>query len=203
MKILLVIVIGYIIGCFSPSYFFGKIFKNLDIRDFGSGNAGTTNALRVFGKKIAILTFVMDIVKGIIAVLIGMGIMGYDGGLLAGISVVLGHNWPVFLGFKGGKGIATSFGVLLLIHWQTGLVCLVVWLATIVFSRYVSLGSISASVVAPFTLLLIDKSAPRNLYLTMIFLAILAIYRHKDNIRRLLKGEENKLKKKANNSTKK
>lgn len=201
MRLVIVIIIGYLIGCFSPSYFLGKLIKNKDIRNYGSGNAGTTNALRVFGKKIAALTFVMDIIKGTIAVLIGQWLMGFNGGLLASIFVVLGHNWPVFLGFKGGKGIATSFGVLIVIHWQTGVACLVIWILTIVFTRYVSLGSISASVVAPFVLLLIDRSAPKNLYLTMIFLALLAIYRHKDNIRRLFKGEENRLKKKRNDSS--
>lgn len=193
MVTLITILMSYLIGCFSPSYFLGKIFEKKDLRDFGSGSAGSTNALRVFGKKIGILTFLMDITKGVIAVLIGRWLMGYNGGLLAGIFVVLGHNWPVFLGFKGGKGIATSLGVLLVIHWQTLIVCLVVGVAMIVFTRYVSLGSISASVVAPFALLITDRKAPRNLYLTMLFLAILAIFRHKDNIKRLIQGKENKL----------
>lgn len=193
MKIILVILIGYLIGCFSPSYFFGIIFKNTDIRNHGSGNAGTTNALRVFGKKIGIITFIMDIAKGILAALIGHWLMGLNGQLLAGVFAVLGHNWPVFLGFKGGKGIATSFGVLLIIHWQTGLISLILWITIIVFTRYVSLGSISVSVAAPFILVIIDRKAPKNLYLSMIFLAVLALYRHKDNINRLLKGKENKL----------
>lgn len=189
----LTILISYVIGSFSPSYFLGKVLGKKDIRNYGSGSAGSTNALRVFGKKIAAVTFLMDIGKGIIAVLIGRWLVGYNGGLLAGIFVVLGHNWPIFLGFKGGKGIATSLGVLFLIHWQTGIICLIVAVSIIAFTKYVSLGSISASVVAPFALLITDRKAPRNLYLTMIFLAILAIFRHKDNIKRLIEGKENKL----------
>lgn len=193
MRVILVIFIGYIVGCFSPSYYFGKIFKNKDIRDYGSGNAGTTNALRVFGKKFGILTFIMDIVKGALAVLIGRWLMGFDGGLLAAIFVVLGHNWPVFLGFKGGKGIATSFGVLLMIHWQIGIIAFIIFIAVIALTRYVSLGSISATLFAPLALIITNRTASKNLYLTMIFLGILALYRHKENIKRLLKGEENKL----------
>lgn len=193
MMEVLTILISYVIGSFSPSYFLGKVLGKKDIRNYGSGSAGSTNALRVFGKKIAALTFLMDIGKGIIAVLIGRWLVGYNGGLLAGIFVVLGHNWPIFLGFKGGKGIATSLGVLFLIHWQTGIICLIVAVSIIAFTKYVSLGSISASAVAPFALLITDRKAPRNLYLTMIFLAILAIFRHKDNIKRLVEGKENKL----------
>ena len=192
MKTILLIFMGYIIGCFSPSYLLGRVFKDIDIRNHGSGNAGSTNALRVFGKKIGILTFLMDISKGIIAVLIGRWFLGFNGGLLGGIFVVLGHNWPVFLKFKGGKGVATSLGVLFVIHWQTGIICLIVGLIVIILTRYVSLGSISASVVAPLALIITDKTAPKNLYLTMFLLAILAIYRHKDNIKRLIRGEENK-----------
>ncbi|HZK33241.1 MAG TPA: glycerol-3-phosphate 1-O-acyltransferase PlsY [Tissierellaceae bacterium] len=193
MKTILVILIGYIIGSFSPSYYFGKIFKKMDIRDYGSGNAGTTNALRVFGKKVGILTFIMDIVKGIIAVLIGRWILGFNGELLAAIFVVLGHNWPIFLDFKGGKGIATSFGVLLMIHWQIGLIAFIIFISVIVLTKYVSLGSISATLFAPLALIITNRGAPIKLHLTMIFLAALAIYRHKDNIKRLLKGEENRI----------
>lgn len=193
MKTILVILIAYLIGCFSPSYFLGKFLKKVDIRQHGSGNAGSTNALRVFGKKIGILTFMLDIAKGIIAVLIGRRLMGFNGELLAAIFVVLGHNWPIFLGFKGGKGIATSLGILFVLHWQTGLVCLMVGIIIIVFTKYVSLGSISASVVAPFALIITDKSADKLLYLTTAFLGVLAILRHKENIKRLVKGKENKL----------
>lgn len=193
MKTILVILIAYLIGSLSPSYYFGKIFRNMDIRDYGSGNAGTTNALRVFGKKVGVLTFVLDIVKGVIAVLIGKWILGFNGQLLAAIFVVLGHNWPIFLNFKGGKGIATSFGILLVIHWQIGLIAFVIFITVILLSKYVSLGSITATLFSPIALMITNRTAPIKLHLTMIFLASLAIYRHKDNIKRLLKGEENKI----------
>src|SRR5690554_4139407 len=116
MKVVLTVTVSYLLGCFSSAYFLGKMAKNIDIREYGSGNAGATNALRVMGKKIGALTFILDILKGIIAVIIGNKLLGLDGKLLAGIFVVLGHNFPVFLNFKGGKGVATSLGVLMMVN---------------------------------------------------------------------------------------
>lgn len=193
MKILIIILVSYLIGCFSSAYFLGKVSKNIDIRSYGSGNAGATNALRVLGKKMGILTFVLDILKGIIAVFLGQIILGFNGGLLASIFVVLGHNFPVFLGFKGGKGVATSLGVLLVLNWPTGLICLLIGVIFIVITRYVSLGSVMASITAPIVIVLTSDSIDKLLYLTTLLLALLSIFRHKANIVRLLKGEENKL----------
>lgn len=193
MKILIIILVSYLIGCFSSAYFLGKVSKNIDIRSYGSGNVGATNALRVLGKKMGILTFVLDILKGIIAVFLGQIILGFNGGLLASIFVVLGHNFPVFLGFKGGKGVATSLGVLLVLNWPTGLICLLIGVIFIVITRYVSLGSVMASITAPIVIVLTSDSIDKLLYLTTLLLALLSIFRHKANIVRLLKGEENKL----------
>lgn len=193
MKIFIVILFSYLIGCFSSAYFLGKMSKNIDIRSYGSGNAGATNALRVLGKKMGILTFVLDILKGIIAVLLGQLILGFNGGLLASIFVVLGHNFPVFLGFKGGKGIATSFGVLLVLNWQTGLICLLIGAVFILITKYVSLGSVMAAISAPIVIVLTTDTINKSLYLTILLLASMSIFRHKANIIRLCKGEENKL----------
>ncbi|HSH36477.1 glycerol-3-phosphate acyltransferase, partial [Schnuerera sp.] len=124
MKVLLVICFAYLLGSFSSAYVLGKILMKTDIRAHGSGNAGTTNALRVFGKKVGALTFILDILKGVLAVYIGSMIMNYNGKLIAGIFVVIGHNWPIFFKFKGGRGIATSFGVLLSLYWPVPIISL-------------------------------------------------------------------------------
>lgn len=193
MNIFVTILLSYLIGCFSSAYFLGKISKNIDIRNYGSGNAGATNALRVLGKKIGALTFALDILKGVIAVLIGRALFGFNGSLLAGIFVVIGHNFPVFLGFKGGKGVATSFGVLLMLNWEAALLCLLVAASIIIFTKYVSLGSIVASISAPIMMVLTLDSVNKYLYITTWLLAALSVYRHKANILRLCRGEENKL----------
>lgn len=193
MRIFLSILIPYFIGCFSSAYFLGKTSKNIDIRNYGSGNAGATNALRVLGKKMGALTFALDIIKGIVAVLIGKALLGYDGGLLASFFVVLGHDFPVFLKFKGGKGVATSFGVLLVLNWKVGLLCLLTIVLVTLFTRYVSLGSITAAVFAPLFTVLVSKPVDKYLFITIWILAGLLILRHKANIIRLCNGEENKL----------
>ncbi len=193
MRILITISLAYLIGCFSSAYFLGKMSKNIDIRNYGSGNAGATNALRVLGKKMGALTFLLDIIKGVVAVLVGRAILGFNGSLLGAIFVVLGHNYPIFLGFKGGKGVATSFGVLLLLNWKAALLCLIVAGSIIIFTKYVSLGSIAASVFAPFAMVITLESINKYLYITTWILAALSIYRHKANILRLCRGEENRL----------
>lgn len=193
MRAFIVMLLSYIIGSFSSAYVIGKTSKNIDIRSYGSGNAGATNALRVLGKKMGALTFFMDFIKGIIAVFIGNAIFGFTGSLLAGVFVVLGHNWPVFLGFKGGKGVATSFGVLLVLNWQTALLCFLIGTIVIIVTRYVSLGSIVAAIVAPIIIVLTTQSIDKYLYITIVILALLSVSRHKANILRLCKGEENRL----------
>ncbi len=193
MKIIITVILSYLLGCFSSAYFLGKVTKNIDIREYGSGNAGATNALRVMGKKIGALTFLLDILKGIIAVIIGHYLLGFDGKLLAGVFVVLGHNFPVFLNFKGGKGVATSLGVLMILDWKIGLSCLVVGVIVIMITKYVSLGSIFASITAPISIIVLLDNIDRNFYFTIWFLGILSVIRHKSNIHRLLRGEENRL----------
>ena len=201
MEIFLVILISYLLGNFQTSYLLGKIFMKTDIREFGSGNAGTTNALRVYGKKFAIATLLLDAVKGSVAVMIGFYFFGEVGELIAGIAVVLGHNWPVFLKFKGGKGIATTIGVALAISPILAGLCIVLGLAIIAKTRYVSLGTMTAIVIWPFVsyvfmMLKLEELDYKFLAFSAI-LAMIAIYKHKMNIKRLLKGEESKLGSKA------
>jgi glycerol-3-phosphate acyltransferase PlsY len=190
LKLVIVALIAYIIGSFSSSYVLGKVLKKTDIRAYGSGNAGATNAVRVFGKKIGALAFILDVLKGVLAVYIGNRLLGYDGKLIAGFFVVVGHNWPIFLKFKGGKGIATSFGILLSIHWSTAISILLVFIIVVIISRYVSLASISAAIVAPVAVLIVKRPFDIKFFVMTSLLAILAIYRHRENIKRLLEGKE-------------
>lgn len=192
-KILLVIVIGYLFGNFATSFILGKLIENKDIRNYGSGNAGATNALRVFGVKIAAVTFLIDALKGVAAVLIGKSILGDTGALIAGISVVVGHNWPIFLKFKGGKGIASTIGVVLTVNFILAILCIVTGLIIIIKTKYVSLGSITAMALLPFIGLIVVRPFNIQFFIFTLVLSIMAIYRHKSNIKRLINGNENKI----------
>ncbi|MBU5439601.1 glycerol-3-phosphate 1-O-acyltransferase PlsY [Tissierella sp. MSJ-40] len=192
-QLLMVVSISYLIGNFSSAYILGKILRKVDIREHGSGNAGATNALRTFGKRIGALAFILDVTKGILATFVGYKLMGYNGSLLGGIFVVLGHNWPIFLNFKGGKGIATSLGVIFFLHWPTGIICILIGAFIIYKTRYVSLGSIVAAAITPIIGSIVNRPFNREFFLTTLFLAILAIFRHRANIERLAKGKEYKL----------
>ena len=192
MKLTMLVLISYLFGCFPSAYFLGKIYKNIDIRNHGSGNSGSTNALRVMGTKFGILTLVLDVLKGVLAVLIGRIILGDQGGLIAGVVVVLGHDFPIFLKFKGGKGVATSIGVLAILTWKTTLIVVLIGVIVIIITRFVSLGSILGGLSAPVTVVLLMETIDKPLFITVVILVSLLVVRHKDNIVRLCKNEENK-----------
>lgn len=193
MNFFLIIVISYLVGSFSSAYFVGKYFKKIDIRNHGSGNAGATNALRIMGKKLGVITFLLDFFKGIIAVNIGILISGYDGGLVAAIFTVIGHNYPIFLNFKGGKGIATTIATLAVLEFPITLISVIVGVLVAAIFKYVSLGSL----VFLSTLFVLSIFGTKEFYiyrtLTILFLMILGYYRHKENIKRLISGTENRL----------
>ena len=168
-------------------------FAHTDIRSQGSGNAGTTNMLRVLGRKMALFTFIGDMLKGIIAVFIGKALVGGDlGGVLGVLGAVLGHFYPLYFGFKGGKGIATSFGALLFVFPVQALLAFAVFLILVAVTHYVSVGSVAAAVTLP---LLVVLTTPYNLPVYIITACIGAgvIWRHRANISRLLHHTENKL----------
>ena len=192
-KFISCIIIAYILGNISGGMIFGKLLFNKDIRDYGSKNAGTTNALRVFGIKAGALTFIVDLLKSILACFIGMKLLGLNGVLLAGIFVVLGHNWPVFLNFKGGKGIASSFGFIIFLDYKIAIVAIIIFITIVILTKYISLGSmLTTTLVLPISYIFFGY---RNIYvlLTFLFLASLSIFRHKSNIMRLVNGNENKI----------
>ncbi len=193
MSYLISIVMGYFLGCFQTAYIVARKTKHIDIREHGSGNSGTTNAIRVLGWKLGMLTFVGDILKAVLAVVIARTLFDSQlAGLYAGAGVIIGHNWPFVLNFKGGKGIASTLGMLLAFDWRIGLVAWAVASLAIYLTKYVSLGSILLVTIMPIGVLLLYPGGIQELIITSI-LAIIAIYRHKANIGRLIRGEENKL----------
>lgn len=202
-------IIDYLLGSISFSIIFTKKFAGFDVRQKGSGNAGSTNVLRTAGKKPAILTLICDILKGVIAIFIAYligKIFNFDiqsSALLvqiAGICVVIGHTFPIFFGFKGGKGVATALGVLLVTNWQIGLICLVFALVLMALTRIVALGSIAAAILFPVLCFfitnnyLVGDSSTRMSYLVFgIIMAVIVIFNHRSNIQRMASGKENRL----------
>ena len=199
---IIVSIIAYLLGSISFSVIFSKKIGGFDVRTKGSGNAGSTNVLRTVGKKAAVLTLLCDCLKGVVAVLVaviaGNIAKSVDSALLvqlAGIFVVVGHSFPIFFKFKGGKGVATSLGVILIINWRIGLICLVFALLLMILTKFVSLGSVAAAILFPVLTIFIHSNyiVSGNYIIFGIILALFVIYNHRSNINRLLEGKENKL----------
>lgn len=200
---IVIAIVAYAIGSISFSVIFSRKFAGFDVREKGSGNAGSTNVLRTVGKKAAILTLICDALKGVVAILAAIVaaniVKEADGALLvqiASIAVILGHTFPIFFEFRGGKGVATSLGVLLMVNWQIGLICLVFALVVMALSRMVSAGSVLAAVLFPIlTLFLGGKNfiIPGNYFIFSIIMALIVMFNHRTNIGRILNGTENKL----------
>ena len=194
------VVLAYLIGSIPVAYIFGRMLKNIDIREHGSGNMGATNAFRVLGKGPGTIVLILDIIKGVIPVTILAHAFGLENALslvIISVATVAGHNWTVFLGFKGGKGMATSLGVLIglaiqfqvlriILLWVTG-----TWLVLFISFGFVSLASIIAAVVFP--ILMVVYLEPLPLIVMSIILCIFIVFRHSSNIRRLAKGQENRV----------
>jgi glycerol-3-phosphate acyltransferase PlsY len=182
---------GYLVGSINTSIIVGKAY-GLDIRSKGSGNAGMTNTLRTLGKKAAVFVLAGDVLKGVIAYFIGYLITGaVIGGIISGGAAVIGHNWPVYFGFKGGKGALTSITVLFLIDWRISLIALIFFIFIVFITKFVSLGSILAAMIIPVLVILFKGST--ELLIFTIILACMTIIKHKTNIKRLLDGTESKL----------
>lgn len=191
VKYVLVGVIAYLLGNFATAYLVSKAAAKIDIRKYGSGNAGSTNVLRVLGAKPAAIAFLGDVLKGTLAVLIGRYIGGSYGELIAGIFVILGHNWPIVLNFKGGKGIATTIGLMIPIDPVMVLFIVIAGVILISITRYVSLGSIAGVSICPIAMIVTHK--PMEYIIFSLILSAIAIFRHRTNIQRLLRGTESKL----------
>lgn len=188
---ILIVLIAYFLGNISGSLIFGKILYGIDIRNMGSGNAGATNATRSVGKKFGAIVLLVDLLKAVIAVCIGILLNGKDGGLLAGLFTVIGHDFPIIYGFKGGKGIASSAGVILILDYRIFLILLGMFIVLLVLTKFVSIASISASVGISILTAIFHNDEPKFIF-TMILLSIFAVYRHKSNISNLINGTESK-----------
>ncbi len=181
---------AYLLGSIPFGLVLTRLAGGGDIRAIGSGNIGATNVLRTGNKPLAALTLLLDAAKGAVAVLI-LGLWGPEAAAVGAIAVLLGHLFPVWLGFKGGKGVATGLGVLLAYLWPVGLLALAVWLAVVAATRYSSLAAVAAAIAAPILAWLISGEALP--VAVVIVMAVLILVRHSDNIGRLLRGEETKI----------
>lgn len=196
-NIIICLIIGYLCGCLSTAYFIGKA-NHIDIRKYGSGNAGTTNAMRLLGVKAGLLTFLGDALKAFIPILLITYVFFKQDpnvnllALYTGLGVVVGHNFPFWLRFKGGKGIAATGGVIMAFDWRIGLAAFIVFVLSVAITRYVSVGSLLISLLFPIGVLIIYPGDIHMLLVSVIF-TVLAFIRHRTNIKRLMNGTENKL----------
>lgn len=191
---IIAIAASYLLGSISFSIVFARLLRQIDIREHGSGNAGATNTLRVLGKGPGIAVFLLDIAKGVVAVWLGFALKG-DGmawvPAACALASIVGHNWPIFFGFKGGKGIATTVGAMISLAFLPVLIAGLVAIAVIAITRYVSLGSLIFAVLLP-VILAVGGWGP-ELAWAAVAVALLAVLRHRRNIVKLLNGTENKL----------
>lgn len=200
LLILSILIPAYLLGSIPTAVWTGRLFHNLDIRDHGSGNAGATNVIRVLGWKTGIPVMIIDVAKGWLAAMLPVfynisgalpgEIINYQ--IAAGILAIIGHVYPLFAGFRGGKGVGSTFGVLLALNPLLTLSCLGVFLAVLFISGYVSLSSMSAGVAFPMLLFTIFRTQSIVFQIFSLFIAISLILTHRKNIQRLIKGEESK-----------
>lgn len=199
---ILFVLFAYIMGSIPTAVWVGKYYYGIDIRQHGSKNAGATNTFRVLGKRAGIPVLLIDILKGFLAVKLGGTFSEYYANsnplvnfkIILGIAAVAGHIFPVFAEFKGGKGVATLFGVVIAMHWQAACTAGGIFLIVFLLSKYVSLGSMVSAIVYPFIIVWVYKTqAPSMIYFSMA-IAIVVLFTHQKNIERLVKGEENKMK---------
>lgn len=197
---ILLLLASYLIGALPTAYLLGRWLRGLDLRQHGSGNLGATNAFRVMGKSIGTTVLALDVAKGVIAVQLAhlAPQTNLDLPLIAGLMAILGHNWPIYLGFRGGKGVATSAGVFLSLMPFSSLCAIIFFLIVLWLTRYVSLSSILAAFVLPLAILLQWSTSPIDSvswlrFLFALLAALLVLLRHHGNIRRLLAGQERRI----------
>jgi acyl phosphate:glycerol-3-phosphate acyltransferase len=205
LSIITIIVLSYLAGSIPTSIICSKLFRGIDIRDYGSGNAGGTNAVRVLGWKLGVFVMLIDVGKGVLATLLISQIRIDPVNLstniiqiIAGMSAIFGHIWTVFASFKGGKGVGTAAGMLFALYPIAGVVCLAIFALVFFTTRYVSLSSMSAAVSFPIVVLLFKgwRGYSEELIYFAVFIAVLIVFTHRSNIKRLLKGEESKARRK-------
>lgn len=192
MNYIIIAIISYVIGNISGSFLLGKLSLNIDIRNYGSGNAGTTNAFRVMGKKLGILTFVIDFLKGVLCGYLILKFFGKEYIPFSILFCVIGHDYPVFMKFKGGKGVATTLGSLAFFNFPLTLIPYFCWVIGTFFTKFVSVGSILFFVASGIVFSTMAHLSMLNIVLINA-VCLLGIYRHHSNIRRLIQGTESKI----------
>ena len=193
---LLILFLGYLFGSFPSGYLAGRIAKGIDIRSLGSGSTGATNVLRHIGKRAAITVFLIDVFKGVLSISLAKYFLLNDSWQVAiGISALIGHIWPVWLNWKGGKAVATGLGIFLGLSWQVGVATLGVFILMITLFRIVSLASITAALSLPLLMFISFQNSNTSLPFLVISLLAMALvfWRHRENIIRLIKGKEPKI----------
>ncbi|WP_028297315.1 glycerol-3-phosphate 1-O-acyltransferase PlsY [Olivibacter sitiensis] len=201
---LIAVMVAYLFGSIPTAVWLGQAFYGVDVREYGSGNAGATNTFRVLGPKAGTAVMLIDILKGWtatnLAYFIGVSITGPSGSVLfinyqlaLGVTAVVGHLFPIFAGFRGGKGVATLFGMVLAVHFPAAMVCVGVFLLVLVTTHYVSLSSISAGFAFPFSIAFLFHTTVKSVLLYGICICVLILVTHQKNIERLLKGKESKV----------
>lgn len=188
------IVLSYLLGSISFSVLLAKAIRGIDIRQHGSGNAGATNTLRILGKGPAVAVLLLDVIKGIAAVWIGIWLSDGSPWIAAfsGIAAIAGHNWPLYFNFRGGKGIATAIGVLVSLAFLPALYAGIIAILSIVLTRYVSLGSLIFVALTPFFILILPGYS-MSIFWGSLIICLFAFWRHRTNIAKLATGQENKL----------
>ncbi len=198
------LILAYLFGSIPTAVWIGQAFYGIDVREYGSGNAGATNTFRVLGKKAGIAVMFLDIFKGYtatnLAYLIGLSVTGPQNSvqfvnyqLALGVTAVLGHLFPVFAGFRGGKGVATLFGMILAVHSQAAMLCVLTFVVFLLIFKYVSLSSIMAGFSFPLSIIFIFQSPIRSVLLYGMCICVLILVTHQKNIERLLKGKETRV----------
>ncbi|MDP2413887.1 glycerol-3-phosphate 1-O-acyltransferase PlsY [Daejeonella sp.] len=198
------LILAYLFGSIPTAVWIGQAFYGIDVREYGSGNAGATNTFRVLGKKAGLAVMFLDIFKGYtatnLAYLIGLSVTGPQNSvqfvnyqLALGVTAVLGHLFPVFAGFRGGKGVATLFGMILAVHSEAAMLCVLTFVVFLLIFKYVSLSSIMAGFSFPLSIIFIFQSPIRSVLLYGMCICVLILVTHQKNIERLLKGKESRV----------
>ena len=191
---ILIIFVSYLLGSLPTGFLIGKYLKNIDLRTLGSGSTGATNVLRNIGKWPALFVFIIDVGKGVCAVKIAQYYSNRDLiEVIAGISAITGHIWPIWLQGKGGKAVATGLGMFLALSWKVGLASLGIFLIVLAKTKFVSLSSISAAILLPFFMFFYLGNYLHSYFFISLIVAVLVIWKHRTNITRLIKGEESKI----------
>ena len=191
-SVLALLVVPYFLGSINFGIIISKLFHGEDIREYGSGNAGMTNMLRTYGKRDAAITLIEDALKAVVTVILGRILFGISGGYVAGLTCILGHAFPCYYKFKGGKGVVVTAATIAVIDWRIFLVLLGIFILVVAFSKYISLGSVCGMLVFPLLVQVWDRGLSINVLLSCLISA-LVIFLHRGNIKRIYNGTESKL----------